>query len=376
MIVWPISGAAPVEPRNVRPPITIPPPTPVPTVNITTMSAIGRISSSCASASAATVASLSTNVGMPRHSVSACRSGTPCSGMLTDDRAVPVAKSMTDGTPMPTAVARPWAWTACTSCSTSASELDRSVGVIWGSDSAPSSSTATETFVPPTSTPISRWAIAAGHYPSGDVGPVDGGQSGRSGSYRSLTTIPAPPKTPSQVGRAAQDLGLAGLLGGTLFGRMALHPAVASISDPRERGEVVEAARRRYGTGDSLALGAVVSGGAGARAAEAADRNLAPAERRLARVKDGLVGALVLSGVASAGEGVRFGRSAPGGAVPLEDGSHAAPDASGAATRLKQRLNALGAVTMAAEVGLVAVNAALAQENFRRPAVRRRVRLR
>jgi hypothetical protein len=187
-----------------------------------------------------------------------------------------------------------------------------------------------------------------------------------------MTTIPAPPKTVSQVGRAAQDLGLAGLLGGTLFGRMALHPAVASISDPRERGEVVNAAWRRYGTVNSLALGAVVVGWAGARAA---DRNLIPAERRLARVKDGLVGALVLSGVASAVEGVRFGRSAPHGAVPLEDGSHAAPDASDSATRLKARLNVLGAVTMAAEVGLVAVNAALAQENFRRPAVRRRVRL-
>ena len=61
--------------------------------------------------------------------------------------------------------------------------------------------------------------------------------------------------------------------------------------------------------------------------------------------------------------------------MPLEDGSHASPDASDAATRLKQRLNVLGAVTMAAEVGLVAVNAALAQEGFRRPPVRRRVRL-
>jgi hypothetical protein len=191
-----------------------------------------------------------------------------------------------------------------------------------------------------------------------------------------MTTIPAPPKTISQVGRAAQDLGLAGLLGGTLFGRMALHPAVASISDPRERGEVVNAAWRRYGTVNSLSLGAVVVGWVGARAAEAADRNLAPAERRLARVKDGLVGALVLSGLASAVEGVRFSRSAPHGAVPLEDGSHAAPDASVSAARLKARLNALGAVTMAAEVGLVAVNAALAQEGFRRPPVRRRVRLR
>src|SRR6185312_12095619 len=157
-----------------------------------------------------------------------------------------------------------------------------------------------------------------------------------------MPTIPAPPQSLSQAGRAAHDLGLAGLLGGVLFGRMALHPAVAAISDPRERGEVVNAAWRRYGTVNSLSLAAVVAGWAGARAAEAADRNLTPAERRLARVKDGLVGALVVSGV----EGVRFARTAPGGAVPLADGAHALPETPDGAARLKRRLNALGAVTM------------------------------
>jgi hypothetical protein len=191
-----------------------------------------------------------------------------------------------------------------------------------------------------------------------------------------MTTIAAPPQTLGHVGRAAHDLGLAGLLGGTLFGRMALHPAVASISDPRERGEVVNAAWRRYGTVNSLSLAAVVAGWAGARAAAAADRNLTPAERRLARAKDGLVGTLVVGGVASAVEGVRFARSAPGGAVPLADGSHPSGETPAGAARLKRRLNVLGAVTVAAEVGLVAVNAALAQERFRRPKVRRRFALR
>jgi hypothetical protein len=191
-----------------------------------------------------------------------------------------------------------------------------------------------------------------------------------------MTTISAPPQTLSQAGRAAHDLGLAGLLGGSLFGRMALHPAVAAISDPRERGEVVNAAWRRYGTVNSLSLAAVVAGWAGARVAEASDRNLTPAEQRLARAKDGLVGALVAFGLASAVDGIRFARSAPGGAVPLADGSHATPDAPAPAVRLKRRLNVLGALTIGAEVGLVAVNAALAQEGFRRPKARRRVRLR
>jgi hypothetical protein len=188
-----------------------------------------------------------------------------------------------------------------------------------------------------------------------------------------MTSIPAPPQTLSQVGRAAHDLGLAGLLGGTLFGRMALHPAVANISDPRERGEVVNAAWRRYGTVNSLGLAAVTLGWAGARAAEAADRNLTAQERRLARVKDGLVGAVFVCGVASGIEGMRFARSAPHGAVPLADGDHAAPEASEPSARLKRRLNALGAATLAAEAGLVAVNSALAQANFRRPPLRRRL---
>jgi hypothetical protein len=188
-----------------------------------------------------------------------------------------------------------------------------------------------------------------------------------------MTSIPAPPQTLSQVGRAAHDLGLAGLLGGNMFGRMALHPAVANISDPRERGEVVNAAWRRYGVVNSLGLLAVTAGWAGARAAEAADRNLTPRERRLARAKDGLVAAVFACGVASGVEGMRFARTAPHGAVPLADGTHPSPDTPPPAARLKRRLNALGLATLLAEAGLVAVNSALTQASFRRPPLRRRL---
>jgi hypothetical protein len=189
-----------------------------------------------------------------------------------------------------------------------------------------------------------------------------------------MAPISTPSGALSQAGRAAHDLGLAGMLGGTLFGRMALHPAVAAISDPAERGEVVNAAWRRYGVVNALGLAAVTAGWVGARAAEAADRNLSPAERRLARAKDGLVATVCATGVASAVTGLRFARSAPGGAVPLRDGDHTAPGAPPTARRLKAALNALGAVTLAAEAALVGVNAALAQEGFRRPPGRRRLR--
>ena len=179
--------------------------------------------------------------------------------------------------------------------------------------------------------------------------------------------------TVSSVGRAVSDLGLASLLGGQLFGRMALHPAVSAISEPRERGEVVNAAWRRYGAVNGAGLAAVTAGWIGARAGELRPRNLNDRERRLARAKDVLVGALVVSGTASAIEGIRFSREEPDGAVPLEDGDHTAPAASASARKRKQRLNVLGVTTIAAEIGIVSVNAALSQVNFRHSPLRRRL---
>jgi hypothetical protein len=188
-----------------------------------------------------------------------------------------------------------------------------------------------------------------------------------------MQTIPAPSVPLSQLGRAAHDLGLAGLLGGNLFGRLALHPSVTAISSESERGMVVNAAWRRYGTINTLSLLAVGSGWLGARANEAADRRLSADERRLARTKDVLVGVVAATGLASAVQGMRFASQAPRGAVPLRDGDHAAASAGDDVRRAKRRLYALGAASLAAEVSLVAVNAALNQRSFRRPAARRLV---
>jgi hypothetical protein len=186
-----------------------------------------------------------------------------------------------------------------------------------------------------------------------------------------MTSIPTPSVPLSQVGRAAHDIGLAGLLGGNLFGRLALHPSVTRISDKAERGQVVNAAWRRYGAINSLSLAALVSGWAGARLKEAAPGRLSPAERRLALAKDVLVGTTAVSGLATAIQGMRFAKQAPDGAVPLDDGDHAAPEATKAQQRAKRRVSVLGAVSLASELGLAGVNAALNQESFRRPPRRR-----
>src|SRR3954465_11222085 len=104
--------------------------------------------------------------------------------------------------------------------------------------------------------------------------------------------------------RAAHDVGLAALFGGNLFGRLAMHPALEGVCGPEERGKVVNAAWRRYGTVNSLSLAAVVAGWIEQRADQSG---------ALARARDVAVGAVVVTGVASAIEGVRFGSQAPGG---------------------------------------------------------------
>jgi hypothetical protein len=184
-------------------------------------------------------------------------------------------------------------------------------------------------------------------------------------------TVPAPSVPLSKAGRAAHDVGLAGLLGGNLFGRIAMHPSVTEISDPAERGKVVNAAWRRYGVINSLSLAAVATGWVGARLRESANAQLSDDERRLAYAKDALVGLVGVTGLATAVEGMRFARMAPDGAVPLTDGDHAAPSASAPARRSKRRVNVLSTANLISEVALVTVNSALAQEGFRRPPARR-----
>jgi hypothetical protein len=91
--------------------------------------------------------------------------------------------------------------------------------------------------------------------------------------------VRVPSDTVSSVGRAAHDAGLAALLGGNLYGRLAMHPSLGEISDSSERGKVLNHAWRRYSWVNSLSLLAIVSGWAGARAGEARPGQLSARER-------------------------------------------------------------------------------------------------
>jgi hypothetical protein len=180
----------------------------------------------------------------------------------------------------------------------------------------------------------------------------------------------------SSAGRAAHDVGVGALIGGNLFARVGMHPAMAEVSDARERGMAVNEAWRRYGTVNALALGAIITGWAGARLDEASNSNLSARERPLAAAKDAAVVATAVTGIAAGLAGMSFAEMEPGGAVPLRDGDTAAHEATGPERRMKRFLNVVGSLNLASAVALASVNAALAQTNFRRPPTRRLLRRR
>jgi hypothetical protein len=183
-------------------------------------------------------------------------------------------------------------------------------------------------------------------------------------------------KVVSDVGRCAHDLALSALIGGNLFGRVAMHPALTDVSDKTERGKVLNRAWRRYGAVNSLALATVVAGWLPGRLNRAHASWLGVRERRLVLAEDVAMGALVLTGLASAAGGVGFSRQAPGGAVPMASGHDPAPETPTRAARLKRLVNALGAANLAAGVALLAVNSARAEANLRELPSRRMLRRR
>jgi hypothetical protein len=155
--------------------------------------------------------------------------------------------------------------------------------------------------------------------------------------------------------RSLHKMGLGTCLGGTLFGLIALNPAVNSIGDRRERGRVLNEAWMRFQTIGTLAMGVTVAmwrlGGL-----KEAESDLDPT---LAGIKNVLLGGALITTVASAIVGRRIARQAPEGDTPVESGAEPAPETPDEAAR-SQRLSAfLGAATVALVAGVLGLSSAL-----------------
>jgi len=141
--------------------------------------------------------------------------------------------------------------------------------------------------------------------------------------------------------------------------------------DRRQRGKVVNAAWNDYNVINAISLGSVALGWFASRVTETRPDRLTEEERRLAMAKDGLTLVAVGTGIASAVQGARLARQEPEGAVPIERGTKPAQETPREAAKAQRSLAGLGLTNIASGVGLVIVNALMAQRDHSRPPLKR-----
>ncbi len=176
------------------------------------------------------------------------------------------------------------------------------------------------------------------------------------------------------VNQAVHNVAMAAWVGGTLFGRLALNPAVRRAAVLEERGAVANAAWNTFNVYNAAALTAVGLGHVGGRLTELRWSNLSDREKPLIRAMDVFTATGVVTGVLSGIQGRRLARQAPGGAVPVESGSRPAPQTPPEAVRAQRAVNALGWANVVSGVGLVASSGLFWRSAVSRPPLHRAVR--
>jgi hypothetical protein len=163
------------------------------------------------------------------------------------------------------------------------------------------------------------------------------------------------------------DLGLASAFGGSLFGKLALEPAVGEVSDERERTRVEDRAWKRFSLWNTIGLAAIgitwftgrklLSGGEISRSA-----------RGLTIAKDALVGSSIGVGITAAllGRALARARSEQPPVSPAIEtvGLQTTPQLdSERAHKLETAVNVLGDVQLGLTAGILAVTSILAMQS-------------
>jgi hypothetical protein len=157
-------------------------------------------------------------------------------------------------------------------------------------------------------------------------------------------------------------VGLATAIGGSLFGQLALEPALGEVSSPEERDRLSTDAWRRFSWVNLIAHG-VVAGSWLIGRNMLSGREVTGTARSLTRVKDGLVIASVLTGIACTVFGRLLGRKTDEGMGPEEMRDRAGAETAGEATvRLERVVGALGTANLISNIAVLGVTSALAME--------------
>jgi hypothetical protein len=163
----------------------------------------------------------------------------------------------------------------------------------------------------------------------------------------------------------AHDLGLAASIGGGLFGKTALDPALKEIEDPAQRDRVNRTAWRRYGW-ISLAAHVATAAPWFAGRAMLSGREVSPTARRLTRTKDVLMAVSLATCAVNAILGGRMAKRAETEPGPEEARAQRSNGAADGEAReklaLDRAIDVSSMINLAANIGVVGVTAALAME--------------
>lgn len=151
----------------------------------------------------------------------------------------------------------------------------------------------------------------------------------------------------------AHDVGLATALGGTLFGREALHPALREgIDDQQDRDRVADAAWRRFSWVNLAAHGAMAATWFAGRSM-LTGREVNRRARPLTVAKDALITASLATGIASVIMGRLLGKRVRTQTTLAEREK---------VETLRRAVGATGLVNLAANLGILGITTALSMQ--------------
>ena len=167
-------------------------------------------------------------------------------------------------------------------------------------------------------------------------------------------------QTASIAAWTLHNLGLATSLGGSIYGRTALHPSLGTVPNPTDRARLAHESWRRFNRLNLLShVAFALSWFVGRRRLNG--REIDRTSRVLVHIKDALIATSLASGLTAIAVGERGIREpATGEEPPMTTKGMLAPEASPQAKRAQRLTMVAGLVNMAALAGVIGVTAALA----------------
>ncbi len=162
----------------------------------------------------------------------------------------------------------------------------------------------------------------------------------------------------SSTALVLHNLGLATGFGGTLFGKIALNPAVKVIDRKEERGQVANAAWNGFNIVNAVSVGTAALTWLIGRS-RLTGKEIDSETRGLVIAKDVLLGATLALGAANIFSGASLAAQAPEGAVPAETGDTPTDATPAKARKLMKAIDVMGIVNLAAMAGVIGITALL-----------------